>query len=334
MQLSTQTTSAPLKNVVERIVVLIGCLAVAGTVLSWFASLHWIADILSQLRVQYAILLLPMVVIAIFRKKRWLAAGLLGLVIYNVWPTIPYFVTFAPSSTANSEYYQSYRVLAFNVLRTNQEFESTLEEIMNQDADFVFLMEVQNSWSSLLTGIKDRYPYQKVLADPAYTGVAFLSKIPWKSIDVVMLGEVSNPSIDVRIPCPGSLAGKSSRSIRIIGTHPLPPLGDMLTRSRDGQLKALSERFIVHEPNLLVGDFNISPWSPRFSTILKAGNLIDASLGYGIETTLAPLPTWLGGVKVDHVLVDRSIRILEYRVTKSAHSDHKMVSVDFAIECD
>jgi endonuclease/exonuclease/phosphatase family metal-dependent hydrolase len=195
-------------------------------------------------------------------------------------------------------------------------------------------MEVQNAWANHLSGVKDRYPYQKVLADPAYTGVAFLSKIPWESMNVVMLGEVTNPSIDVKIPCLGPLSRKSSRNIRIIGTHPLPPFGNMLTRSRDGQLKTLSERFVAHEPNLLVGDLNISPWSPRFSTILRAGNLIDASLGYGIETTLAPLPTWLGGVKVDHILVDHSIRVLKYQATRSAHSDHKMVSVDFAVEPD
>jgi endonuclease/exonuclease/phosphatase (EEP) superfamily protein YafD len=321
-------------HLVEPIVVLIGRLAVAATALSWFASFHWIADMLSHLRVQYAILLLPMLGVFTFRGKRWLAVAIVGLVIYNVWPTMPYFVAFSRSSIASLEQNQKYRVLTFNVLRTNQELELTLEEIIHQDADFVFLMEVQNAWTSYLSGVKDRYPYQKVLADPAYTGVAFLSKHPWESLDVVMLGEVRNPSIDVTIPCRGSLPGKLDRKIRIIGTHPLPPFGDMLTRSRDSQLKKLADRFIAEEPNLLVGDLNLSPWSPRFATILKAGSLVDASLGYGIETTLAPLPTWLGGVKVDHVLCDQSIRVLNYRVTSSANSDHKLVSVDFVVQCN
>jgi len=96
----------------------------------------------------------------------------------------------------------------------------------------------------------------------------------------------------------------------------------------DRQLKTLAERFVADRPNLLIGDFNLSPWSPRFSEILKAGNLIDKALGFGIGTTLAPLPTWLGGVKVDYVVADPSIRILDYRLTKSAHSDLKLVVVD------
>lgn len=102
MQLKNRITSARWKNRAERVLILIGCLAVAGTVLSWFASLHWIADMLSHLRVQYAILLLPLLVIVILRGKRWLAFAIVGLVTYNVWPTFPYFATWSHSSIAIS----------------------------------------------------------------------------------------------------------------------------------------------------------------------------------------------------------------------------------------
>jgi len=315
-------------NVVVRILNLIGCFAVVGSIVSWFASVHWIGDMLAHLRVQYVILLLPALAIVVIRRKRLLTAIVLGFIAYNVWPTIPYFVPVRQSSASRTLENEQYRVLSFNVLRTNREFAKTLEEIMDQDADFVFLMEVQNAWQNVLAGVKDRYPSQKVLADPAYTGVAFLSKIPWDSLEVVMLGDVSNPSIDVRLPC----RGPSSRTIRIIATHPLPPFGDMLTTSRDRQLKTLAERFVPDDPNLLVGDLNLSPWSPRFAKFLKKGNLVDASLGYGIATTLDPLPTWLGGVKVDHVLTDRSLKIQNYFVKQAAYSDDKMVIVDFSVD--
>lgn len=251
-----------------------------------------------------------------------------GLFIYNAWPTIPYFFATPPSANANASETRQYRVLSFNVLRTNVQLELTLDQIFSQDADFVFLMEVQNDWKTYFEGIRERYPYQKILTDPAYTGVAFLSKHPWKTLDVITLGAVSNPSIDVQIPRLDS----ALRSFRIIATHPLPPLGKILTDSRDQQLKVLAERFRLNEPNMMIGDLNLSPWSPRFAALLKIADLKDASIGRGIATTLAPLPTLFGGIKVDHVLTGGPIIVQQFRTQSSAYSDHKIVIVDFVVE--
>jgi len=59
MPMPKQTVRRERENVVVRILSLIGCFAVVGSIVSWFASVHWIGDMLAHLRVQYAILLLP-----------------------------------------------------------------------------------------------------------------------------------------------------------------------------------------------------------------------------------------------------------------------------------
>jgi endonuclease/exonuclease/phosphatase (EEP) superfamily protein YafD len=324
---SEQAPRSPNRNVLVRVGRSLRNMVIVGSVASCFANMHWIADFLSHLRIQYAIILLPCVVHSFIRRKWTMASIVCGFFIYNVLPTVPYFLRPTSQANAHSSKATQYRVLSFNVLRTNERLESTLEEIVAEDADFVFLMEVQNEWRIYLEGINDRYPYQKVLSDPAYTGVAFLSKYPWEKLDVIMLGEVSNPSIDVRLPSLDS----TSEKLRLIATHPLPPLGEMLTRSRDQQLTTLGKRFLPDEPNLMIGDLNLSPWSSRFATILSSAGLMDASLGYGISPTLCPLPTWFGGVKVDHVLISESIKVRRFRVQPSRYSDHAMVVVDFAV---
>ena len=82
---------------------------------------------------------------------------------------------------------------------------------------------------------------------------------------------------------------------------------------------------------MLVGDLNLSPWSPRFHKIGPPEMLKDASLGYSLSPTLAPLPTLLGGLKVDHVLSNVNIVTQDFRLVSSSGSDHHMLVYDFRL---
>lgn len=318
-------------GVIERLVNLFGATAILGTLLGFGASHHWIADIAVQFRVQYLIMLLPAVAVWIGKRRvKLLIVGGLALAV-NLWPITAYFnpnnrALPTTSKVARSDQI-SFRLLMMNVLRTNKNFQATLKEVVNENADFVFLMEVEPSWKSQLSELQVRYPYQKLLCRQDYTGVAFLSKHPWDDLEIVSVNDIANPPIDIRF---SSLAGTTT-GIRLIATHPLPPFGPRLTDSRDRQLNVLAKRFQADEANLLIGDFNLTPWSPRFRQVLEAGRLRDASLGYGISPTLIPLPTLMGGLKVDHILVNDRIHIRDYRLHSDAHSDHQRVIVEFEV---
>ena len=117
----------------------------------------------------------------------------------------------------------------------------------------------------------------------------------------------------------------------MIVTHPLPPLGSDLTAARDRQLLTLARRLSTDESCVMAGDFNLTPWSSRFTKILAAGQLRDGSMGFGIQPTLTPLPTLMGGLKVDHVFVNQGISIHRFQIGTSRYSDHTPVSVEFRI---
>ena len=197
------------------------------------------------------------------------------------------------------------------------------EEVLVENADFVYLMEVSPNWDRRLKDLVDRYPYQKRICRSDYTGVAFLSKHEWDQVEVVDTGD-ANPPLEItfsRLDRHGDF--------RLIATHPLPPFGGPLTDSRDRQLVKLAERCHSSLPSLMVGDFNLTPWSPRFRRILQVGKLRDAALGFGVAPTLTPLPTLLGGMKVDHVLTHDDVAISDLRSEPSRYSDHCLVIVDF-----
>jgi len=312
--------------ILVKLIRLFGTLAVVGSMLSFFAAYHWIADIVSQLTVQFLVLLAPAAMLAWHRKQKWLATFVILLMGSQLLKILPYYLP-PPDGIEKRLDVPSYRLAIFNVLRTNEQFQETLDIILATEADVIYLMEVQPAWDPYLSSIKNQYPYQSVLADPAYTGVALLSKHPWRKLEIIKQGFISNPTYDLYL----QLGGDESQEIRLIATHPLPPFGAELTKARDDQLTALVDRFNDGEANLLCGDFNLSPWSPRFQALCQHGSLVDGALGFGLAPTLIPLPTPLGGIKVDHVLRNEKIRVHDYRVLRNRFSDHGIVVFDFSV---
>lgn len=103
-------------NLLVRLVVLARNIAILGISASWFAHQHWIADLVSHLRVQFAILLVPAITLAMIRRKRIVAMLVFGLFLYSVWPMIPYFIPRSPSAVPDLSGTTKFRLLSFNVL--------------------------------------------------------------------------------------------------------------------------------------------------------------------------------------------------------------------------
>lgn len=312
---TTNDSSAPI-----RVWNLVGILGISGTIVSVLSGWFWIADLCSQLNVQYlglVILALPLWIHRRMKKTLLLAAG--GIA-FNLYMIAPYFLQQSTDESNRPDF----QLAIFNVLRTNENVEQTRTEVMASDPDFLFLMETGPNWDETLKALSDTYPHQKRLCREDYTGVAFLSKHPWQSLVVVDVPD-ANPPLDVSFDINGS-------AFRMILTHPLPPISPSLRKARDNQLLHLAGEISSEFPTLFAGDFNLAPWSYHFGQLLKAGELRDLSLGFGVAPTLTPLPTWFGGVKVDHILGNKSVSVEDFQLGSSEFSDHRPVIIEFSIE--
>jgi endonuclease/exonuclease/phosphatase (EEP) superfamily protein YafD len=81
------------------------------------------------------------------------------------------------------------------------------------------------------------------------------------------------------------------------------------------------------EPLLVVGDFNLTPFSPRFANFLDAAGLRDALAGRG------PSITWpsyfpLLGIAIDHCLLGPDWDSIAHRRQPNYGSDHYAIVVD------
>jgi len=128
-----------------------------------------------------------------------------------------------------------------------------------------------------------------------------------------MLGPAN--AVDARITI-------NEKSFRLMGIHLSTPLTAQAAAARDAQLGELAARIrSVEEPLVVVGDFNISPFSPHFARFVEQTELTDAFAGRGPEITW---PTFLPimGIPIDHALVSRDWRIVDYRRLPAFGSDH------------
>ncbi len=285
------------------------------TYLAFGARLWWVFDLATHFCAFYAFALLP-IAVALLAVKRWrlLALVLVALAINTALLAPHYFRGSVPPDT------QSLRIISINVLFENSQHERVLDCIRQEKPDLVLLLEVNSSWQPALATLESQFPYSLVETRTGSFGIAIFSQFPLEDLRLADLGSIGVPSIKATIRV-------DDTPVQIVGTHFLPPMDGERSRLRNQQLIATAQHLArTPRPCLLLGDLNITPWSPYFRDLLKLGGLRNSQIGFGIQ------PTWLAALPIDHLLHSDDIAILDRRIGPDIGSDHRPLIVDFAIK--
>ena len=298
-------------------------LAAASRILALGARGYWLMDLLVNFRVQYALyLVVAAVLLFLCRNFRWagVAAVLAAL---NLWVIFPYLAPLPQSPESKKGGSESFRLMNFNVLSSNRRYDDVIAYLRKQDADFVFLLEASPGCEPALKKLGDLYPHQKHEIQAGNFGMVLLSKTPFQKVEVSEYTP-SIASIDALVLVGG-------KRVRLIGTHPYPPINAKLSRLRNAHMQRLAES-IAKEPvatkTIVAGDFNMTPWSPHFKDFLSAAQLEDSAKGRGVMPTWYALPLFSFGIPIDHICVSEGIHIEDRGVGPDLGSDHRAVWVD------
>ena len=301
-------------------------LAAASSILALGARGHWLMDLLANFRVQYALyLVVAALLFFLCRNSRWavVAAVLAAL---NLWIISPYLVPSPRSAVVEKELGESFRLMNFNVLSSNRRHDDVITYMREKDADFVFLLEASPEWEPALKKLSDLYPHQKNEIQAGNFGIALLSKTPFQKVEVAEYTPLI-ASIDALV-----LVG--DKRVRLIGTHPYPPINAKVCRLRNAHMQRLAESIAKETgatKTIVAGDFNMTPWSPHFVDFLSASQLEDSAKGRGVMPTWYALPLFSFGVPIDHICVSEGIHIEDRGVGPDLGSDHRAVWVDVRI---
>ena len=314
-------------------------LGILAVVAGFSGETNWIADLASQLRVQLALgLFVLLLLFLLARRWWWVLLCMVGFAV-NAIPIWPYVV--GPASFSNDPVVvkadetskdpkDQLRLMSLNLLTRNRNWDGVIESVLDASPDFLVLMEIDSVWQQVCESKLDKdYPHAIFVAREDNFGIAFFSKVPLSQSLVFDSEALKLPSIDVTIPNLGA------KPLRIIATHPIPPMDQSRWEARNEQLLNVAGRFNETTSNVMVGDFNLTPWSPNFPKVVAAANLKDASKPLGLSLSgLTPtwyvFPTWIGGLKIDHALVSGDVTVQDLSIGQDVGSDHRALILDFS----
>lgn len=294
---------------------LLFALSAVSTLGFWGAD-YWKCDALAHFRVQYVIVALFLAFIFSWRAH-WIRMGwALLIVLVNGWVIFQW-----PESRAPLPDRPIYKALAYNVYTRNSERQATIDFILEERPDFVFLTEVTREWEPLLKDLESEYPYQRK-AIYGHQGSVLLSLHPYVEERRRFAG-VGSIHGQVRLP--------DGQNLVLLGVHPISPRSEKEWEWRNNALRDIG-RFCRDqtEPVLLLGDLNCSPFSPHFDFLLEKSGLADPKLSW------IPVPTWptwnpLFKIPIDHFLVSPEIWPLAEWAGPHMGSDHLPILIFFQI---
>ena len=217
------------------------------------------------------------------------------------------------------------RVMGSNLLASNTQHEKHIKYINEIEPDVIIFVEYTNAWATALLSSLTGYPYTVSMPRESSSGIAIFSKYPFNSENSMVLANAIRPSIEVVLSVENS-------ELTIIGTHPPPPISQPRYMERNNQLQGLANvAKEIATPLVVLGDFNITPWSHHFREFLETGKLHDGRRGFGI------LPTWPSGffplqIPIDHVVVNDQVQIVAMETSRGLSSDHRSIWADLRLQ--
>lgn len=291
---------------------------------------HWLLELSSHFLVQYA-LALAIAAAWFLLRRRWLRLGAtILLLLLPAWRLAPYLPVGADGATAAAATHHI-RVMTINVQASSTAYDRVRAEIERLDPDVIFLPENTDRWATGLAPLRERYPYAVDGQSPSVFSLFLFSRLPLSETAIMNLPEPGGfPAITAHICLEDT--GDERSCLRLIGVHPPPPMRAGIAAARDEALRALPALIAQGDAarTVVLGDFNCTPWSPRFRDLLAASGLRDAARGASLD------PTWASrrlpfGLKIDHILVGDALTVSDYAVRDDVGSDHYPVVADLEL---
>jgi len=228
----------------------------------------------------------------------------------------------------------NFRIFIANINTQNQQYAEVLALAQQENPDLALFMEVDEIWVDQLNALLPELPYSSGQANPFNLGIILYSRYPLQNTQLTFLGEDSTPSLTGQVEV-------NDQSIGVVGTHPRPPVRPDIFHSRNRQLDLVGQYVQAQTaPLIVIGDLNITMWSPYYKRLMRNTGLRNARDGFGLlpswptSSTYQRIPDWaplLFSIPIDHCLLSPDLTVADVRVGPNIGSDHRPVIVDLQL---
>ena len=288
--------------------------------LAYFATFDRLLELMTHFRVQYLIGGILIAIIYVVVKCRIGILLTLFCIGLNAIEILPWYLPINHYSNRNL------RVMTSNVMTSNQRYEDFISFVRSINPEVLVVMEIDLNWHQHLEPLKSLLPYTLIKPSNDNFGIAIFSKLPLETPQEHYWGRglavVSSLTANIKV---------LDRSITLIATHPVPPLNDEYFNSRNAQMEEMSD-FISKLGNeaIIMGDLNMSMWSPYYRNFVDRSHLINTRQGFGIQQSW-PVDLPLLQIPIDHCLITSKIKVVNNQIGKDIGSDHYPLITDLVI---
>lgn len=216
------------------------------------------------------------------------------------------------------------KILVWNVYLMNQHLDEIDELIRRHDPDIVAVIECNDRLAEKLSELRTHYTSEMWTPGWHSQGVVVLTKLPETKIKKQFVYGMQLTQVSFR-------PRESNKTHQLYVLHTLSPgwPGDRVdTRNRQllDTVTLANENEV--DPQILMGDFNTSPWSQIFRQALSQGNLIDTRRYRGYFSSW-PSFFYDFGIPIDHALVNEKVNVISREVLSDGiGSDHRPVILE------
>ncbi|MBL7648546.1 MAG: endonuclease/exonuclease/phosphatase family protein [Candidatus Hydrogenedentes bacterium] len=296
-------------------------LVVSGlaTLLGALGTLHWLLEILSHFVAWHGMLTAAALLqFSLIRRWRWAGAAAIVLALQLMQPLSWYLPTPSTSQQPNL------RLLLANVLTSNMDKDRFLALVDAVDPDVICVQEADDAWAEALEALHVRFPVNSIVPRADNFGIAFYSRLPGGMSGVLFQREHDVPALAATVEVAG-------RTLSILDVHALPPIGKLMADHRNRHLKSIRNWFEEQSgPAVLLGDLNLTMFSPEYRRFVQGMDLRNARQGFGPRGTW---PTWVpfARLPLDQCLIRGDIDVTSFATGPDIGSDHLPIIVDLFV---
>jgi endonuclease/exonuclease/phosphatase family metal-dependent hydrolase len=291
----------------------------------------WWLDNLLSLQLQWTLLAVLSLLFGMryFRRITTPLLPLYGLIVFGNFGDL-----YSPVEPATSSDF-TFNIAQLNIRYENPHTTDIFSRLVQADYDIVVIQEISDHLVGHLDRLTASYPYSMGSTSPSgySSGNVLLSKWPLSNRKIHNLGYAEGKIIDAQVKPAGS-----DKPVRVLALHPGAPRNRELWELRNSTL-AFVAREVAESPQqhqVVVGDLNVSPWSPEFQTLLNDSGLRDSSSGYGYIPSWSlfthnPISRLLSSAYIDHCLMSSTFAIRDKQWRFTDGSDHLLISTRLGV---
>ena len=311
----------------------VGILTVAG----FLGRFSWVFDAVCHFRAQYFFILMLSAILFTYGRK-WAPCILTSIfALINATIFIPYLAVVEPVQADPHKI----RALSINLDFNNASFDRTVSFITKSQPQLLILEELSEGWEEALRETLAKFPYfirlkyanaypsdsrnwVRDIVEEHKMSLGLFSKLPFESSKLGQFETYPTPYVMGQFKFKG-------KPFTLFGAHLIAPIGNVLSKVRNNEIAVLTQQIqAISQPTVLLGDLNVTPWSPFFKDLIQKTGLKETRKGRGIY------PTWPTRhvsmqIPIDHSLTSSGIIVHSFRLGPDVGSDHFPLVLDFSL---